>query len=87
MTFLISDLAVTVDNEVHFFASNGTSIGFVRPRHAVDLSGIAYDDSTHSMFLSDTRNTNLTIFSTNLRNDFDTQQLLNSKLTFTDVEI
>lgn len=66
-----TDLAVTIGKEVQFFGNNGTPIGHFGNRDAIDLGGIAYDDSTRLMYLSDTRNLNLTIFSKELSNGKD----------------
>ena len=86
ITFLISDLAVTIGNEVHFFASNGTLLSSINIPNAVNLSGTVYNHLTGSILLSDTRNTNLT----KLPKEFKTKyalRLLRSKLIFTSVEI
>ncbi|XP_011635569.2 LOW QUALITY PROTEIN: protein cueball [Pogonomyrmex barbatus] len=59
------DLAVVIGNEIDFFARNSTLMGHANIGEAVSLTGVAYDDTTRMMYLSDVRN-NVSIFSNNL---------------------
>ncbi|XP_015109295.1 protein cueball [Diachasma alloeum] len=66
------DLAVTIGREINFLSSNGTLIGRVLNPSAVSLTAMAYDDATHEMYLGDTRNKNISIFSKTLSEDTKT---------------
>ncbi|KAL0120303.1 hypothetical protein PUN28_008155 [Cardiocondyla obscurior] len=59
------DLAVVIGNEIDFFARNSTSMGHASIGEAVALTGVTYDDTTRTMYLSDIRN-NVSIFSNDL---------------------
>jgi len=80
MRVLISaDLAVVIGNEIDFFAHNNTSVGHASIAEAVALTGITYDDTTRTMYLSDVRN-NVSIFSNDLtEKNFTSKPLLKSK--------
>jgi len=80
MRVLISaDLAVVIGNEIDFFARNNTPVGHASIAEAVALTGITYDDTTRTMYLSDVRN-NVSIFSNNLtERNFTSKPLLKSK--------
>ncbi|XP_034949376.1 protein cueball [Chelonus insularis] len=77
------DLAVTIGQEVHFFSHDGTLMRRIKNRYAVSLSGIAYDKISYRLYLSDSRNKNISIFSKNLRSeDSEINVLLNRKQEF-----
>ncbi|XP_011881715.1 PREDICTED: protein cueball [Vollenhovia emeryi] len=59
------DLAVVIGNEIDFFARNSTPMGQASIREAIALTGVTYDDTTRTMYLSDVRNT-VSIFSNDL---------------------
>ncbi|XP_077281393.1 low-density lipoprotein receptor repeat domain-containing protein cueball [Temnothorax americanus] len=59
------DLAVVIGNEIDFFARNSTPMGHASIGDAVALTGVTYDDTTRTMYLSDVRN-NVSIFSNDL---------------------
>ncbi|XP_014473900.1 PREDICTED: protein cueball [Dinoponera quadriceps] len=61
------DLAVVIGSEIDFFAQNKTLTGQANIGEAVALTGVTYDDTTRTMYLSDTRN-NVSIFSNDLTN-------------------
>ncbi|KAL6445082.1 hypothetical protein ACFW04_002173 [Cataglyphis niger] len=70
------DLAVVIGSEIDFFARNGTLTGHANIAEAVALTGVAYDDTTRTMYLSDVRN-NVSIFSNDLtEKDFNSTPLL-----------
>ncbi|KAG6801453.1 protein cueball [Apis mellifera caucasica] len=61
------DLAVLIGREIEFLAQNQTLIAQAKFMDAVSLSGVAYDENTRTMFLSDLRNkNNMSIFSNDL---------------------
>ncbi|XP_033231013.1 protein cueball isoform X2 [Belonocnema kinseyi] len=60
------DMAVAIGQEIDFLASNGTLIGETKIAKAKILAGLAYDDITHTIFFSDTKNSNGSIFSLNI---------------------
>lgn len=56
-----------IGREIEFLAQNQTLIAQAKFMDAVALSGVAYDENTRTMFLSDLRNkNNMSIFSNNL---------------------
>ncbi|EFN88775.1 protein cueball isoform X2 [Harpegnathos saltator] len=59
------DLAVVIGSEIDFFARNQTLTGQANIGEAVTLTGVTYDDTTRTMFLSAARN-NVSIFSNDL---------------------
>ncbi|KAF7385234.1 hypothetical protein HZH66_012320 [Vespula vulgaris] len=59
------DIAVVIGDEIDFFSRNQTLTGEATVAGAVSLTGIAYDDKTRTLYLSDTRN-NISIFSNDL---------------------
>ncbi|XP_066585000.1 protein cueball isoform X2 [Prorops nasuta] len=59
------DQAVVIGRDVNFFA-NKTLVGEAKIADAADLSSAAYDDTTHTMFLSDTKG-NYSLFSNDLK--------------------
>ncbi|XP_058801660.1 protein cueball isoform X2 [Phymastichus coffea] len=65
--FRYRDLAVTVDKDINFLARNGTLLGKTVIANATKMSAMAYDDYTHTMFLSDMNNREYAIFSVDLR--------------------
>lgn len=74
-----TDLAVVIGNEIDFFARNESLTGQANIGEAVALTGVTYDDTTRTMYLSDTRN-NVSIFSNDLtKRNFSSTPLLKSK--------
>ncbi|KAK9295184.1 hypothetical protein QLX08_010428 [Tetragonisca angustula] len=61
------DLAIVIGREVEFLARNQTVTGQAKLAEAVTLSGVAYDDTTKTMYFSDVSNNNITLFSNDLR--------------------
>lgn len=59
-------MAVAIGQEIDFLANNGTLIGETKIADAKILAGLAYDDITHTIFFSDTKNVNGSIFSLNI---------------------
>ncbi|XP_011689736.1 PREDICTED: protein cueball [Wasmannia auropunctata] len=59
------DLAVVIGNEIDFFARNSTPMGHASIGEAIALTGVTYDDTTRTMYLSDVKN-NVSIFSNDL---------------------
>ncbi|XP_029174377.1 protein cueball isoform X2 [Nylanderia fulva] len=59
------DLAVVIGSEIDFFVRNGSRTGHANIAEAVALTGVTYDDTTRTMYLSDLRN-NVSIFSNDL---------------------
>lgn len=56
-----------IGREIEFLAQNQTLIAQAKFMDAVSLSGVAYDENTRTMFLSDLRNkNNMSIFSNDL---------------------
>lgn len=56
-----------IGREIEFLAQNQTLIAQAKFMDAVALSGVAYDENTRTMFLSDLRNkNNMSIFSNDL---------------------
>ncbi|XP_011500385.1 PREDICTED: protein cueball [Ceratosolen solmsi marchali] len=60
------DLAVTVGNKIDFITRNGSIIDKTIIANASSLVGLAYDEDSRTMFLSDAKNRDLWIFSVNL---------------------
>ncbi|KAI4481144.1 hypothetical protein M0804_009770 [Polistes exclamans] len=69
------DIAIVIGDEINFFSQNRTLIGEATVAGAVSLTGIAYDDKTRTVYLSDPKN-NVTIFS----NDLTTKNLTSKPL-------
>ncbi|XP_076172918.1 low-density lipoprotein receptor repeat domain-containing protein cueball [Ptiloglossa arizonensis] len=70
------DLAVVIGREVQFLTRNQTPPGKAQIAEAVALAGLAYDDSTRTMYFSDT-SSNVSIFSNDLTDkNFTTKPLL-----------
>ncbi|KAK2583224.1 hypothetical protein KPH14_009242 [Odynerus spinipes] len=70
------DIAVVIGHEIDFFSRNQTLTGQATVAEAVSLRGIAYDDKTRTLYLSDTRN-NVSIFSNDLtEKNFTSKPLL-----------
>ena len=75
-----ADLAIVIGREVEFLARNQTVTGQAKLAEAVTLSGVAYDDTTKTMYFSDVSNNNITLFSNDLRDkNFTLKPLLKSK--------
>ena len=62
----VTDLAVTAGKDIDFLARNGSLIGKTVIADASTLVGMAYDDDSYTMFLSDANNRNHSIFSVDL---------------------
>lgn len=56
------DMAIAVGDRIDFLSKNGTLIGEIKLPEAKMLTGVAYDDATHSLFFSDNKNINGSIF-------------------------
>ncbi|XP_043493969.1 protein cueball [Polistes fuscatus] len=69
------DIAIVIGDEIDFFSQNQTLIGEATVAGAVSLTGIAYDDKTRTLYLSDPKN-NVSIFS----NDLTTKNLTSKPL-------
>ncbi|KYQ49171.1 Protein cueball [Trachymyrmex zeteki] len=70
------DLAVVIGNEIDFYARNSTRMGHASIREAIALTGVTYDDTTRTMYLSDVKN-NVSIFSNDLtKRNFTSTPLL-----------
>lgn len=70
---------MVIGSEIDFFARNGTLTGHANIAEAVALTGVTYDDTTRTMYLSDVRN-NVSIFSNDLtEKNFTSTPLLKSK--------
>lgn len=70
---------MVIGNEIDFFARNNTPMGHASIGEAVALTGVAYDDTTRTMYLSDVKN-NVSIFSNDLtEKNFTSTSLLKSK--------
>lgn len=79
MVLPFTDLAVVIGSEIDFFARNKTLTGQANVGEAVALTGVTYDDTTRTMYLSDTRN-NVSIFSNDLtKKNFTSTPLLKSE--------
>ncbi|XP_031845880.1 low-density lipoprotein receptor repeat domain-containing protein cueball isoform X2 [Nomia melanderi] len=74
----VSDLAVVIGNSVEFFFRNKTLAGQIQIKEAESLTGVAYDDTTNTLFFSDTRS-NYSVFSINLKEKNDTAKPLVTK--------
>ncbi|XP_076237819.1 low-density lipoprotein receptor repeat domain-containing protein cueball [Calliopsis andreniformis] len=59
------DLAIVIGRDIEFLSRNGTLTGEAKIAEAVSLAGVAYDDTTRTMYFSDTRS-NVSIFSNDL---------------------
>lgn len=78
-SLLFADLAVVIGSEIDFFARNKTLVGQANVGEAVALTGVTYDDTTRTMYLSDIKN-NVSIFSNDLtEKNFTSTPLLRSK--------
>ncbi|XP_015172620.1 PREDICTED: protein cueball isoform X2 [Polistes dominula] len=69
------DIAILIGDEIDFFLQNQTLTGEATVAGAVSLTGIAYDDKTRTLYLSDPKN-NISIFS----NDLTTRNLTSKPL-------
>ncbi|KAG7205627.1 hypothetical protein KM043_007590 [Ampulex compressa] len=71
------DLAVVIGREIDFFARNQSLTGQAKIAEAVALTGVAYDDLSRTMYLSDV-NSNVSVFSTDLteKKNFSSKSLL-----------
>ncbi|XP_076621018.1 low-density lipoprotein receptor repeat domain-containing protein cueball [Colletes latitarsis] len=74
------DLAVVIGRDIEFFSRNQTLTGQARIADAISLTGLAYDDISHTMYFSDTRS-NFSLFSNDLTNKNFTPRPLLKKQT------
>lgn len=56
------DMAIAIGQEIDFLSSNGTLLGETKIAEARIIAGLAYDDTTHTIFFSDIKNINGSIF-------------------------
>lgn len=61
-------MAIAVGERVDFLTENGTLIGEMKIPQANVLTGLAYDDTSHTILFSDNQNTNGSIFRVNTVN-------------------
>ncbi|XP_057324953.1 protein cueball [Microplitis mediator] len=74
------DVAVTIGPEVHFFSDNGTLLRRIKNRDSMVFSAIAFDQISHTLFLGDSSNQAVKIFSKNLQSkDPEMNILFNGK--------
>lgn len=57
---------MVIGSEIDFFARNGSLMGHANMAEAVALTGVTYDDTSRTMYLSDVRNNVSFIFSNDL---------------------
>ncbi|KAJ8669129.1 hypothetical protein QAD02_000388 [Eretmocerus hayati] len=62
----VSDLAVTVGNEIDFISRDGSQINKISISDAINLVAMAYDDDSYTMFLSDAKNRDFSILSVDM---------------------
>lgn len=81
VTFVISGIAVTIGREIDFLAPNGSVVGHARIKEGTNFFSAAYNDVYNTMFLSDAKNPNGSIFSINLmgKKNFTMKPLVKSK--------
>ncbi|KAL7295807.1 hypothetical protein TKK_0010857 [Trichogramma kaykai] len=73
------DLAMTIGNRIEFFNYDGNVTGTVVIADAQRLVGMAYDDESRTMYLSDPVNLNFSLFSIDLSAETIKPQLLLSE--------
>ncbi|XP_044595461.1 protein cueball isoform X2 [Cotesia glomerata] len=75
------DVAVTIGREVNFFSSNGTLLRRIKNRDLMGFSGIAFDQISHMLFLGDSSNNAVKIYSKDLQSkDPEMNILLDNKV-------
>ncbi|KAF7992217.1 hypothetical protein HCN44_001542 [Aphidius gifuensis] len=76
----MQNIAVTVGKEIIFLSNNASMTGRVINHDANELTAIAYDDVTRTMYLGDKKNNNTSIFYKNLNTkDINWNRLLKAK--------
>ena len=74
---------MTIGKEIDFIARNGSLTGKTIIANASYLVGMAYDDDSYTMFLSDVKNSNFSIFSVDLSaRNITIKPILKSKLIY-----